>query len=134
VQKPISLQRDGHSYGTGFRNVNITVDGKLTCRTPWSVEVRNADTLDIISTVKNTFATEWGEIIQPEEVVVASCCNRNDGSAEFILLDPNTLQMTKSLYRTDIKWSFFSRNFFIRSNSSYFSHRIAQLTGERNSW
>jgi len=107
VQKSVSLQLDRHSDSRQFQNVNITADGKLTCRTRGGIEVKNADTLNTIKTVKDTNTTEWREIIQPEWVVVASCYNRNEGSTEVILLDSNTLQRTKSLYKSNI--SFFRK-------------------------
>jgi len=133
VQKSISLQRDRHAYGIELRNVNITVDGKLTCRTRWGIEVRNADTLDIISTMKNTNTTEWEEIIQPEEVVVASCYNRNERSTEVILLDPNTLEKTKSLFKSDRTWpptyydQYRSLFHMLCHRPSFFSHGLAQF-------
>jgi len=132
VQKPASLQLDGHSDGLEFQNVNITADGKLTCRTWGGIEVRNADTLDTISTVKDTNTTAHREIIQSEHVVVASCSDRAETSAEIILLDPNTLQKTKSLFKSKIIQPHSSvdlNNGFLRMvlpRPTFFSHGLAQ--------
>jgi len=72
------------------------------CGTGEGVEVRNRHTLDSISSVKNTNTTEWGQIIQPEGVVVGSCYNVEEGSAEVSLLDPDSFEKSHSLYKQSV--------------------------------
>jgi len=127
VQKSASLQLDGYAYDTAFYNVNITADGKLTCKTYEGIEVRDADTLNTIKAMKDTKTTKWGEIIQLDSIMVASCCDRIKVSAEIILLDPNTLQKTKSLFKSDIIWppTYYDLDQVLRP--PFFSHGLAQF-------
>jgi len=96
---PASLQSDGLPVRGGCGTVNISADGHLMCGTREGVEVRNRHTLDTISSVKNTKTTEWGEIIQPEGVMVGSCFNNICGTFDVTLLDPNSFEKTHSLYK-----------------------------------
>jgi len=97
-----SLQSDGLPVRDWCGTVNISADGHLMCRTREGVEVINRHTLDTISLVKDTNTTWWGEIIQPEGVVVGSCYNRKEKTAEVALLDPNSLKKTHSLYKQPV--------------------------------
>jgi len=72
------------------------------CMTQEGVEVINRQTLDTISSVKDTNTTGWGQIIQPEGVMVGSWCNKKEKTAEVSLLDPNSLRKTKSLYKQSV--------------------------------
>jgi len=99
---PASLQFDGLPVCGGCWAVNISADGHLMCRTREGVEVINRHTLDTISSVKNTKTTEWGEIIQPEGVVVGSWYNVKEKTAEVTLLDPNWFEKTRSLYKQSV--------------------------------
>jgi len=72
------------------------------CRTGEGVKVRNRETLDTISSVKDTNTTWRGEIIQPEGVMVACWYNRKEKSAEVTLLDPNTFKKSRSLYKQSV--------------------------------
>jgi len=94
-----SLRSDGLPVRGGCWAVNISADGHLVCETQEGVEVINRDTLDTISLVKHTNTILWGEIIQLEGVVVGSCYNRKEKTAEVALLDPNSLKKTHSLYK-----------------------------------
>jgi len=69
------------------------------CRTGRGVKVINTDTLNTISLVKDTNTTEWGEIIQPEGVMVGSWYNNKEETAEVSLLDPNSYEKTRFLYK-----------------------------------
>lgn len=100
VQPPASLQVDGLSASGVCGRVNITVEGDLMCEAPDGIQVRNADTLNTTRTVSDTNTTVWCEIIQPKDVMVASCFNEKEKLAEVVLLDPNTLQKTHSLYKS----------------------------------
>jgi len=72
------------------------------CQTRGGVEVINKHTLDTISSVKNTNTAVWREIIQPEGVVVGSCYNMKEKSAEVSLLDPNSFEKSCSLYKQSV--------------------------------
>jgi len=73
------------------------------CVTPGgSVEVINRDTLETISSVKDTNTTGWGEIIQPEGVMIGSWYNREEKTAEVSLLDPNSFEKHCSLYKQSV--------------------------------
>jgi len=95
---PSSLQSDGLPVRGLCLSVKISADGHLMFRTLGGVEVINRHTLDTISSVKDTNTTEWGEIIQPEGVMVGSWYNVKEKTAEVTLLDPNSLKKTHSLY------------------------------------
>jgi len=99
---PASLQFDGLPVREGCFTVNISADGHLVCGTREGVEVRNRHTLDTISLVEDTNTTWWGEIIQPEGVVVGSWYNLEEKTAEVSLLDPNSLKKTHSLYKQSV--------------------------------
>jgi len=66
------------------------------------VEVINRDTLDTISSVKNTKNTRWWEIIQPEGVVIASCYNMEEKSAEITFLNPDSLEKSHSIDKRSV--------------------------------
>jgi len=72
------------------------------CQTPEGVEVINRHTLDTISLVRHTNTTWRGEIIQPEGVMVSSCYNQKEKSAEVSLLDPNSFKKSRSLYKQTV--------------------------------
>jgi len=72
------------------------------CRTGRGVEVINRDTLDTISSVKNTNTTWWEEIIQPEGVMVGCWYNMEEQTVEVSLLDPNSFEKTRSLYKKSV--------------------------------
>jgi len=72
------------------------------CGTLKGVEVISRHTLDTISSVKDTNTTEWGEIIQPEGVMVGSCYNRKERKTEVALLDPISFEKSRSLYKQSV--------------------------------
>lgn len=58
--------------------------------------------METINMVSNTNFTEWGQIIQPEEVMIGSCYNKKDKSAEVTLLDTKYLTKSQSLYKKSV--------------------------------
>jgi len=72
------------------------------CRTPEGVEVINRDTLNTISSAKDTNTTKWWEIIQPEGVMVGSWYSWEEKTAEVSLLDPNSFKKFRSLYKQSV--------------------------------
>jgi len=97
-----SLQSDGLAVRDRCGRVNISADGHLMCVTQEGVEVINRQTLDTISLVKHTNTTVWGEILQPEGVMVGSWHNKKEKTAEVSLLDPIFFKKTNSLYKQPI--------------------------------
>lgn len=113
---PNFLQSDEISGGIECETINFTVDGHMMCRTiKGIISVANTDTLNAFAVVKHTNTTCWKQMIQPGREVIASCYNWKDKSAEVILLDPNTLQKARSLYKRPAK--------------AHTAYRIAQLHG-----
>jgi len=99
MKPPVSLQPDGLHSERRCLSVNISADGHLMCWTEEGIEIRNADTLDTISTVKHTSSVWWAEIIQPKDVMVGVSVNEEDKSAEVVILNSKTLQKTRSVYK-----------------------------------
>lgn len=99
LRPPSSLQFDVLPIHDSCDSVNISADGHLICATRKDIEVKNRDTLDTTSVVRHTQTTWWGELIQSEEVVVASCYNVEQKSVEVALLDPSTLRKSHSVYK-----------------------------------
>jgi len=72
------------------------------CRTSDAMKVMNRDPLNIISSVNNTDAELWLQIIQAEGLAVGSCYNKEKKSPEVTLLDPKSLQKSRSIYKTTV--------------------------------
>jgi len=66
------------------------------------MDVINKDTLDTISSVKNTNTTKWEEIIQAEGVMVGSWFNKEKKTAEVSLLNPKTFEKSYCLYKRSV--------------------------------
>jgi len=99
LQPPASLQSDTLQKRGWCRTVNIMADGKIMCRRNEALEVINRTTFNTIYTVDDTTTTVWTETIQPEGVVVGSCYNVEDNTAEVTLLDQNTFEKSRTIYR-----------------------------------
>jgi len=56
--------------------------------------------------VKDTNTIEWGEIIQPEGVMVGSWYNKERFIAEVSLLDPNSFETSCTLYQQSVQEPF----------------------------
>jgi len=52
--------------------------------------------------VNNTDTELWLQIIQAEGVAVGSCYNKEKKSPEVVLLDPKSLQKSRSIYKTTV--------------------------------
>lgn len=102
LQPPPSLQFDELHLDGGCLAIDITADGHLMCRTSDAMKVMNRDPLNIISSVNNTDAELWLQIIQAEGVAVGSCYNKEKKSPEVVLLDPKSLQKSRSIYKTTV--------------------------------
>lgn len=103
LQPPTLLQSDELSAVSALCwTVSITAYGHLICRTPEGIHVLDRDTLNSLRSVMNTDTTDWREIIQPEGVMVASCYNWKEGSAEVAILCPNSLKKLKCLYQQSV--------------------------------
>lgn len=100
---PVRLQVDGLPVGSGCWRVNMAADGHLMCETFKGIEVKNKEGLNTIRTLKDTKTATWGEIIQPKDVMVASCYKQKEKVIEVVLLDPSTLQKSRSLYSRPVK-------------------------------
>jgi len=71
----------------------------MVCRRKEAVEVINGTTFETICTIDDTTTTIWTEIIQPKGVVVGSCYNIDNNTAEVTLLDQNTFEKSRTLNR-----------------------------------
>jgi len=99
LQPPAALQVDKHYASDNCGTVNITADGLLMCERSNGIRVVNRQTLKTVRSVNDTSTTRWGEIIQPEGVVVANWFNWTEKIAEVIILDSISLKKSRSLYK-----------------------------------
>jgi len=99
LQPPAVLQSDEYYPGDYCGTVNISADGHLMCQRSYGMEIVNRQTLDTISSLKDTSTARWGEISQNNGVVVANWFNWTENLAEVTLLDPISLETSRSVYK-----------------------------------